>query len=392
MKRIGRSLLILTILLLELSFGTGLSPAQATSNTSSGVGQRGLAAGGRHRNIAINLGDFVSVAQLSTPPVGHGPWPTVILFHGSGPWDMDSTYRDRPGGPVLAANFKLLAERLGQKGIAVLRFNKRGVRSDGSHDSAQIARATTNQLIQDAQVVIKAARDLPEVHHGHLFLYGWSQGAQVATHAAAAEDRRIAGVILQGPSSSGWSSILNYQLIVNGLPALRRADTDHDGQLSIPELIALPPGPAVLFLRLYLWALSSTPELPKLNPRLDQNHDDKLNIETEIQPFFQAFVTDPTRTGSPFLDPKNEPAQQIDDVFRTSQLRALVLSGNTDGLVPPRDAFLIKASAPGRVQLRRYPGLGHALSPTTDPSTDTFGVMDDKPIRDVINWVTRRSR
>ncbi|MGI8648359.1 MAG: hypothetical protein DLM55_04965 [Acidimicrobiales bacterium] len=268
MKRIGRSLLILTILLLELSFGTGLSPARAASGTVGGAGQLGPSAGVRHRDIAINLGDFVSAAQLSTPAAGRGPWPTVILFHGSGPWDRDSTYRDRPGGPVLATNFKLLAERLGQKGIAVLRFNKRGVRSDGSHDSAQIARATTNQLIQDAQVVIKTARNLPEVDHRHLFLYGWSQGAQVVTHVAAA-DTSIAGVILQGPPSSGWSSILNYQLITNGLPALRRADTDHDGQLSISELIALPPGPAVFFLRPYLWALSSTPALPKLNPALD---------------------------------------------------------------------------------------------------------------------------
>src|SRR4051812_8707651 len=80
--------------------------------------------GVRHQDLTIDLGGFTTKAQLTYPAQGDGPWPTVILFHGSGPADMDATT------PV-SSNFKLLAERLGAESVAVLRFNKRGVNRYG---------------------------------------------------------------------------------------------------------------------------------------------------------------------------------------------------------------------------------------------------------------------
>jgi hypothetical protein len=69
-----------------------------------------------------------------------------------------------------------------------------------------------------------------------------------------------------------------------------------------------------------------------------------------------------------------------------------VLSGDTDGWVPTRDALTIKAAAPDRVELERYRGLGHALNPVASRATDTFGVTANRPVEDIIDWTTRRSR
>ena len=230
----GASVRKLTAALLALLLLAGCAPGDGP-------------AGGeiRRRALTIALDEtWTAAAELTYPAGGDGPWPAVILFHGSGPMDMDATNVDA-GGRVVSANFRLLAERLARSGYVVLRFHKRGVRRPGDYDLEQAYRATTNQLIADAGRVIAAAREQPEVDGGRIYLYGWSQGAQVAAHAALA-DRGVAGVILQGPPTGGWAETLRYQHLELGLRLLAEVDADGDGKLSAREWMDVPPGPAAL--------------------------------------------------------------------------------------------------------------------------------------------------
>jgi len=76
----------------------------------------------KYRNLVIDLGNGVKVkAQLTFPATGKGPFPAVLLIHGSGAQDMNET---------LTKNAKLfwqIAQYLSERGFAVLRFDKRGV-------------------------------------------------------------------------------------------------------------------------------------------------------------------------------------------------------------------------------------------------------------------------
>ena len=46
----------------------------------------------KYRNMVIDLGDGIKTnAQLTIPAVGNGPFPGVLLIHGSGPVDMNET-------------------------------------------------------------------------------------------------------------------------------------------------------------------------------------------------------------------------------------------------------------------------------------------------------------
>ena len=51
-------------------------------------------------------------------PVGDGPFPAVVLVHGSGPHDRDETIG--PNKPL-----RDVADGLASRGIAVLRYEKR---------------------------------------------------------------------------------------------------------------------------------------------------------------------------------------------------------------------------------------------------------------------------
>jgi fermentation-respiration switch protein FrsA (DUF1100 family) len=46
----------------------------------------------KYRNLVIDLGNGVKVkAQLTFPAIGKGPFPAVLLIHGSGAQDMNET-------------------------------------------------------------------------------------------------------------------------------------------------------------------------------------------------------------------------------------------------------------------------------------------------------------
>ena len=71
----------------------------------------------KERDVTVGEGEWKLPGTL-TVPVGAGPFPAVVLVHGSGPNDRDETV----GGVKV---FKDLAEGLASKGVVVLRYEKR---------------------------------------------------------------------------------------------------------------------------------------------------------------------------------------------------------------------------------------------------------------------------
>ncbi len=80
----------------------------------------------KYRNMVIDLGDGVKTrAQLTLPAVGKGPFPGVLLIHGSGPADMNETESS-------SKVFWQISEYLSERGFAVLRYDKRGIGEGGT--------------------------------------------------------------------------------------------------------------------------------------------------------------------------------------------------------------------------------------------------------------------
>lgn len=80
----------------------------------------------KYRNVVIDLGNGVKTnAQLTYPAVGKGPFPAVLLVHGTGPTDMNETLTKN------AKPFWQIAQYLSERGFAVLRYDKRGIGTNG---------------------------------------------------------------------------------------------------------------------------------------------------------------------------------------------------------------------------------------------------------------------
>ena len=140
----------------------------------------------KERDVTVGEGEWKLPGTL-TVPVGAGPFPAVVLVHGSGPNDRDETV----GG---AKVFKDLAEGLASKGIVVLRYEKRTQQYRAR--AASIPNFTVQEeTVDDAEKALALLRSQPEVNGSKIFLVGHSLGAYVAPRIAE-QDGKLAGMVL----------------------------------------------------------------------------------------------------------------------------------------------------------------------------------------------------
>jgi pimeloyl-ACP methyl ester carboxylesterase len=125
-------------------------------------------------------------------PNGKGPFPAVVLVSGTG-------HNTRDEDVWSHKIFLVLADALSRKGIAVLRYDKRGVGgSAGNYDAA-----TTVDFASDAEAAVTWLKAQPEIDPHHVGVLGHSEGGIIAP-AVAAEDERVAFVVMiAGPTIRG---------------------------------------------------------------------------------------------------------------------------------------------------------------------------------------------
>jgi dienelactone hydrolase len=133
-------------------------------------------------------GPLLPASGTLTLPAGAGPFPAVVLVHGSGPHDRDET---------IAANkpFKDLAEGLASSGVVALRYDKRTFKYAG-----QLGNEITieDEVIADAVAAVHWLRSHPEVDDQRVFVVGHSLGAQLAPEIGV-RAQPVAGVVLLAP-------------------------------------------------------------------------------------------------------------------------------------------------------------------------------------------------
>lgn len=141
----------------------------------------------------------VTLAGTLTLPHGSGPFPAAILIAGSGLTDRDeSNAGHKP--------FLVLSDFLTRKGIAVLRYDKRGVgKSTGTP-----ATATTLDFAADASAAVAFLKSRKDIDPARLGLIGHSEGAMIAPYIAN-HSKDVAWVVLLAPPAAKGEDILLKQ-------------------------------------------------------------------------------------------------------------------------------------------------------------------------------------
>jgi len=142
--------------------------------------------------------DGISLAGTLTLPEDGAPHPAVVLLTGSGPQNRDEeVFGFKP--------FALIADHLTRHGIAVLRYDDRGV--GGS--TGDTMDSTSEDFAGDAAAAVAWLRARDDIDAGRVGLLGHSDGAIAAAIAASREPLAFI-VLMAGPALPG-ERILRFQ-------------------------------------------------------------------------------------------------------------------------------------------------------------------------------------
>ena len=134
----------------------------------------------------------MSLAGTLTLPLTSGQHPAVVLLHGSGPMNRDQEFFGMKP-------FWIIADHLTRKGVAVLRYDSRGV-GGSSGASYQF---TFLDVAEDALAAIRYLKTRNDINTAQIGLCGQSQGAVVAPLAASRSQDvafiiSLAGFVMKG--------------------------------------------------------------------------------------------------------------------------------------------------------------------------------------------------
>lgn len=137
-------------------------------------------------------------------PVGRSPVASVLIIPGSGPIDRDGSSRSVPSPPPV---YRQWAERLGETGFAVLRYDKRFL----TYPDIEMSSSDQEAEIADALSAITFLRTLSAAAPQPIFIIGHSEGGTLAP-LVAERTRPIAGVAIVNSVQFAVDELLVAQL------------------------------------------------------------------------------------------------------------------------------------------------------------------------------------
>jgi uncharacterized protein len=301
----------------------------------------------RESEVKVGAGTSWELPGTLSLPVGDGPFPAVVLVHGSGPNDRDETV----GG---AKPFRDLAGGLASRGVAVLRYEKRTRQHGPAYADKAVREALTVQgeVIDDALVAAALLRKTPRIDPKRVFLLGHSLGGTMAPKIASL-DPQLAGIIVLAGATRPLEDLVLEQFT-------------------------------------YIYGLNGGPtdeqkaELAKLKERVARVKDPKLSPETPAAdlPLGQAAAYWLALRGY-------EPAA----VAATLKVPVLVLHGGRDYQVTDDDFALWQKALAGQphATLKRYDSLNHLFiegqGKATPAEYQKPGHVAAAVIDDIAAWV-----
>ncbi|MGZ3298413.1 MAG: alpha/beta hydrolase family protein, partial [Asticcacaulis sp.] len=309
----------------------------------------------------------VTLKGTFSKPDGKGLFPAVVLISGSGPNARDE---DVFGHKI----FLVLADYLNRQGIAVLRYDKRGI--GGS--SGDYASATTADFTSDAEAAVAWLKTRADVDKRHTGVLGHSEGGLIAPAVAVADPSVGFVVLMAGPGLPGDQILLKQQALI------ARASGASETVIAEFETWNKRVFDAVKATKTPAEAAAAAHAI--LDPEVAAGRIPQAQADAGIKQ-----VTSPWMLS--FL--KSDPVPVLQKV----RVPALAVNGSLDLQVPPKeDLAAIKAALKDDkdVTVTELPGLNHLFQDAKTGSPAEYATIEETlspvALKTVGDWIVAHTR
>ena len=304
----------------------------------------------------------IKLAGTLTIPTAGGPFPAAILISGSGPQDRDEALLGHKP-------FLVLADYLTRQGIAVLRFDDRGV----GKSTGEFAKATSADFATDVLAGVEYLQTRQEINPKQIGLIGHSEGGLIAPMVAAQSPAVAFIVLMAGPGISGEEILyLQSALIARASGAPETAIAKN---LALSKktfaVIKAEPDNAVAERKLHpIWtqALNALTDEEKKALDFTGGSPDSLfqtQIKQLLSPWFRYFL---------FYDPQL--------ALQKVKCPVLALNGEKDLQVPPKEnltaiAQALKAGGNKKFITKELASLNHLFQTATTGAPIEYNKIEE---------------
>ena len=318
----------------------------------------------------VNPTDGDTLAGTLTLPTSPGPHRAVVMITGSGPQSRDEPVMNhRP--------FLVWADALTRLGIAVLRYDDRGVgASTGNFNEARTA-----DLARDVEAAVDYLRSRKEIDNQRIGLIGHSEGGMIAPIVAVSRPKDVSFIVLlAAPGLRGDSILVMQNEIIS-----RRSHTPDSIREATAQLnrslfaLLVPPTTDEEALRQSLaevlrGAFFDGPLAPPM-----PHEQVELAINQEMEMLTAPWMRD-------FL--RYDPAPMLSRV----QCPVLAVQGSEDVQVPAAANLPIVEKAltlhgNKEVTVKEFPGLNHMLQHCQTCLPDEYGEIRETVSPEVLQFV-----
>jgi uncharacterized protein len=315
----------------------------------------------------------ITLAGTLTTPKEGGPFPAVVLVTGSGPQDRNEALLGHKP-------FLVLSDYLTRRGIAVLRYDDRGVGQSGGNFST----ATTQDFVNDAIAGIKFLETRPDIRKNETGIIGHSEGGLVGPLAAIKSNDVNFIVMMAGPGVSGREILIAQSRLIEKAMGMSDEKIDENIKLSkniynIAENEKDSSVAAEKIIKLYQDYYATLDSTDKQEFGNDPEAVFQKQAQTVLSPWFKFFLT-------------YNPEPTLEKV----KVPVLAVNGSNDMQVPPKQNLPVIEEALKKGGNKDYkvveiPKLNHLFQTSETGAPSEYSKIEEtiapKALEIITNWI-----
>jgi pimeloyl-ACP methyl ester carboxylesterase len=318
----------------------------------------------------------IQLAGTLNLPEGKGPFPAVVLMSGSGPQDRDEAVMGHKP-------FLVLADHLTRAGIAVLRYDDRGVARSGG----KFAEATHLDFAADGRAAFEYLKTRSEIDPSRIGLLGHSEGS-VHAPLAAIEAKDVAFIVSLAGVGVPMQQLLERQAIdlaaaagVTYAPSERERSIDNAVYERLRTHPDDPETPDYLRAKVKEAFAAMSPELKKIFNLEENTYEARVRLI--LTPWFKKLA---------LYDPV--------PVWGKIRCPVLAINGDKDSQVAADENLsgikcAVEAGGNRDVTIRKFPGLNHLFQHCQTGAPREYAQIEETMSPEVLalmaEWILARA-